>query len=139
MSKELFFEMREQEVAHLLTEVEEGNVAALSTYGNLKKCQALYAEAIKQIEGIAFNEADLYSEKTFQDSGFVFEKRNGGIRYSFKHIEEWQELDNQKKEVEAKSKQAYLAMQRNLLVGTEDGEEIEMPRVTYTKSSLIVK
>ena len=139
MSKELFFEMREQEVAHLLTEVEEGNVAALSTYGNLKKCQALYAEAIKQIEGIAFNEADLYSEKTFQDSGFIFEKRNGGIRYSFKHIEEWQDLDNQKKEVEAKSKQAYLAMQRNLLVGTEDGEEIEMPRVTYTKSSLIVK
>jgi hypothetical protein len=48
MSKEFFFEMREQEVAHLLTEVEEGNVAALSTYGNLKKCQALYAEAIKQ-------------------------------------------------------------------------------------------
>ena len=37
MSKELFFEMREQEVAHLLTEVEEGNIAALSTYGNLKK------------------------------------------------------------------------------------------------------
>ena len=139
MSKELFFEMREQEVAHLLTEVEEGNVAALSTYGNLKKCQALYAEAIKQIEGIAFNEADLYSEKTFQDSGFVFEKRNGGIRYSFKHIEEWIDLDNQKKEVEAKSKQAYLAMQRNLLVGTEDGEEIEMPKVSYTKSSLIVK
>ena len=139
MSKEMFFQMREQEVAHLLTEVEEGNVAALSTYGNLKKCQALYAEAIKQIEGIAFNEADLYSEKTFQDSGFLFEKRNGGIRYSFKHIEEWQELDNQKKEVEAKSKQAYLAMQRNLLVGTEDGEEIEMPKVSYSKSSLIVK
>ena len=139
MSKEMFFQMREQEVAHLLTEVEEGNVAALSTYGNLKKCQALYAEAIKQIEGIAFNEADLYSEKTFQDSGFLFEKRNGGIRYSFKHIEEWQDLDNQKKEVEAKSKQAYLAMQRNLLVGTEDGEEIEMPKVSYSKSSLIVK
>ena len=139
MSKELFFEMREQEVAHLLTEVEEGNIAALSTYGNLKKCQALYAEAIKQIEENAFNEADLYAEKTFQDSGFIFEKRNGGIRYSFKHIEEWQDLDNQKKEVEAKSKQAYLAMQRNLLVGTEDGEEISLPKVTYTKSSLIVK
>ena len=139
MSKELFFEMREQEVSYLLTEVEEGNIAALSTYGNLKKCQALYSEAIKQIEEIAFNEADLYSEKTFKDSGFVFEKRNGGIRYSFKHIEEWQELENQKKEVEARSKQAYLSMQRNLLVGTEDGEEVEIPKVSYTKSSLIVK
>lgn len=139
MSKEIFYEMREQEVAHLLIEVEEGNIAALSTYGNLKKCQALYSEAIKQIEEIAFNEADLYSEKTFKDSGFVFEKRNGGIRYSFKHIEEWIDLDNQKKEVEARSKQAYLSMQRNLLVGTEDGEEVEVPKVSYTKSSLIVK
>lgn len=139
MSKELFYDMREQEVAHLLTEVEEGNIAALSTYGNLKKCQALYSEAIKQIEEIAFNEADLYSEKTFKDSGFVFEKRNGGIRYSFKHIEEWIDLDNQKKEVEARSKQAYLSLQRNLLVGTEDGEEVEIPKVSYTKSSLIVK
>ena len=139
MSKELFFEMREQEVAHLLTEVEEGNIAALSTYGNLKKCQALYAEAIKQIEENAFNEADLYAEKTFQDSGFIFEKRNGGIKYSFKHIEEWQKLENQKKEVEAKIKQAYLAMQRNLLVGTEDGEVVEIPKISYSKSSLIVK
>ena len=99
----------------------------------------LYAEAIKQIEGIAFNEADLYSEKTFQDSGFVFEKRNGGIRYSFKHIEEWIDLDNQKKQVEERSKQAYLATQRHLLVGTEDGEVVEMPKITYSKSSLIVK
>jgi hypothetical protein len=139
MSKELFFEMREQEVAHLLTEVEEGNIAALSTYGNLKKCHALYAEAIKQIEEIAFNEADLYSEKTFKDSGFVFEKRNGGIRYSFKHIEEWISLENQKKEVEARSKQAYLAMQKKLLVGTEDGEVVEIPKVSYSKNSLIVK
>tara|TARA_B100000809_G_scaffold35824_1_gene31436 strand:+ start:543 stop:962 length:420 start_codon:yes stop_codon:yes gene_type:complete len=139
MSKEIFYEMREQEVAHLLTEVEEGNIAALSTYGNLKKCQALYSEAIKQIEEIAFNEADLYSEKTFKDSGFVFEKRNGGIRYSFKHIEEWQEIENQKKELEARSKQAYLAIQRNLLVGSEDGEVVEIPKVSYTKNSLIVK
>ena len=139
MSKELFFQMREQEVAHLLTEVEEGNIAALSTYGNLKKCQALYSEAIKQIEEIAFNEADMYSEKTFQDSGFLFEKRNGGIRYSFKHIEEWQQLEKKKKEVEERSKQAYLSIQRRLLVGTEDGEEVEVPKVSYTKNSLIVK
>ena len=44
-----------------------------------------------------------------------------------------------KKEVEERSKQAYLAIQRRLLVGTEDGEEVEVPKVSYTKSSLIVK
>ena len=57
MSKDLFFQMRQNEVAELLTEVEEGNIAALSTYGNLKKCQALYTQAIKQIEEIAFDYA----------------------------------------------------------------------------------
>jgi len=139
MVKEMFFKVREEEVAHLLQEVEDGNIPALSTYGNLKRCQALYAEAIKQIEIYAFDEANNYSEKTFKDSGFVFEKRNGGIRFSFKHIEEWNEAEKTKKEIEERSKQAYFAMQRSLLVGTENGEIVEVPKVTYTKDSLIVR
>ncbi len=139
MNKQLFFEVRENEVAHLLTEVEEGNILALSTYANLKKCQALYTEAIKQIEPMAFDEANNYHEKTFLDSGFCFEKRTGGIRYSFNHIKEWQEADQRKKDIEEKCKLAYTALQRNLLAGTEDGEMIEIPKISYTKDSLIVK
>ena len=139
MSKQLFFEMRENEVAHLLQEVEQGNVSALSTYGNLKRCQALYAEAIKQVEPTAHDESNNYSEKTFSDSGFVFEKRNGGIRYDFKHIQAWQEAVKVKKDVEEKSKLAFQALQRNLQVGTEDAEVVDIPKITYSKDSLIVK
>ena len=131
--------MRENEVAHLLQEVEQGNISALSTYGNLKRCHALYAEAIKQIEPTAHDESNNYSEKTFSDSGFVFEKRNGGIHFDYKHIQAWQEAVKVKKDVEEKSKLAYQALQRNLLVGTEDAEVVDIPRVTYSKDSLIVK
>ena len=139
MSKQLFFKMRENEVAHLLQEVEEGNISALSTYGNLKRCHALYAEAIKQIEPTAHDESNNYSEKTFSDSGFVFEKRNGGIRFDYKHIQAWQEAVKVKKDVEEKCKLAYQALQLKLLVGTEDAEVVDIPRVTYSKDSLIVR
>lgn len=139
MNKQLFFKMRENEVAHLLQEVEQGNVSALKTYGNLKKCHALFAEAIKQIEPTAREEADNYSERTFKDSGFVFEKRTGGIRFDYKHIQAWQEAVKVKKEIEEKCKLAYQALQRNLLVGTEDAEVVDIPNVTYSKDSLIVR
>ena len=48
-------------------------------------------------------------------------------------------LDLKNATPEERSKQAYHAIQRRLLVGTEDGEEVEVPKVSYTKSSLIVK
>ena len=139
MSKDLFFKMREEEVSHLLEEVEEGNIEALSTYANFKRCKDLFEQASKQIEPQAQEEANLYAEKTFSDFGFTFEKRNGSTRYSFSHIPRIAELKKEIKEIEEKSKQAYLSVQKNILVADKDGLEIELPKVTYTKDSLIVK
>ena len=139
MSKDLFYKMREEEVAHLLTEVEEGNIDTLSTYGNLKRCKDLFEQASKQIEPQAQEEANLYAEKTFEEAGFTFEKRNGSTRYSFSHIPRIAELKNEIKEIEAKSKQAFISVQKGILVADQDGLEIELPKITYTKDSLIVK
>ena len=139
MSKDLFLKMREEEVSHLLTEVEEGNKDALSTYGNFKRCKDLFEQASKQIEPLAQEEADLYSEKKFSVSGFNFEKRNGSTRYYFSHIPRIAELKKEIKEIEEKSKQAFISVQKGILVADQDGLEIELPKVTYTKDSLIVK
>ena len=139
MSKDLFYQVREDEVAHLLTEVEEGNINALEVYANFKRSKDLIDEAIKQVEPSAHREADLYSEKSFTQSGFIFEKRNGATRYSFNHIPEIVELKQQLKFAESKYKHAFLSQQKGLLTASEDGEEMIMPKVSYSKDSLIVR
>lgn len=131
--------MREQEVAHLLTQVEEGETEALYAYATLKKYKDLFEQASKQIEPIALEEASLYPEKTFENNGFSFEKRNGARRFSFDHIQEIVKLKNEIKVLEQKSKQAFLSKEKGILVADENGEEIILPKVKYSKDSLIVR
>ena len=106
---------------------------------NRRTISTACALSSKQIEPQAQEEANLYAEKTFEESGFTFEKRNGSTRYSFSHIPRIAELKNEIKEIEAKSKQAFISVQKGILVADKDGLEIELPKVTYTKDSLIVK
>jgi hypothetical protein len=134
-----FFQMRQQEVAHLLTELEEGNERALNVYANFKRCKDLFEEAIKQIEPEAQNEANGYAEKSFSESGFTFEKRNGSTRYSYSHIPEVVKLTEKLKEVQEICKSAFLASQKGILTASKHGEEIVFPKVSYSKDSLILK
>ena len=129
----------ESEIVHLLTQAEEGNINPLNVYAIFKQSKILIDEAIAQVEPLAQREAEMYSEKSFEQSGFTFEKRNGATRYSFNHIPEITELKKQLKFAEAKYKHAYLSKQKGLLTASEDGEEMIMPKVTYSKDSLIVK
>lgn len=139
MSKDLFYQMREDEVSSLLDKVENGDERALRVYANLKRCKDLFDEASKQIEPLALNEASEYAEKQFTEAGISFEKRNGSRRFSFTHIPQVKELKSQLKDIEEKSKQAFIAKEKGMLTADENGEEIPLPKVTYTKDVLIVK
>ena len=139
MSKELFFEMRQEELAHLLDEVENGNVRALPIYAQIKQMKDLYQTAERQIERQAFDEAEEYPEKSFSEAGFQFEMRQGGTSYNYKKIKEWSDASAKVKEIEGKYKQAYLSYQRGLLPIDENGVELELPEVSYKKASLIAK
>jgi hypothetical protein len=65
--------------------------------------------------------------------------RAGGKMYSYKHITEWIEADKAKKDIEEKSKAAFIASQKSLTSVNEDGEIIEMPKITYRKDSVVIK
>lgn len=139
MSKDLHFEMRQEELAHFINEAEEGNIRALKVYAEVKKLEQLYTSAVKQIEAQALEEATEYPDKTFSEDGFIFERRNGAQRYSYKNIQEWVNKTAEVKRIEERAKQAFIAKQKNILVATDDGEEAELPEVFYSKDSLIVK
>lgn len=139
MSKDLFFDTCCEGMARILTQVEDGDRRALNVYAQIKKTKDLFAEAEKQVFDQAMNEALDYPEKKFEEEGFTFEKRNGATRYSYKNIPDWISKNLELKSIEATHKQAYLAMQKNILVADQNGEEFVYPTVTTSKDSLIVK
>lgn len=139
MEAQLAMEVHENELVDFLNQVEDGEVSALYAFAQIKHLEDLYSKAKRQIEPLAWNEAEAHPEKTFSEAGFTFEKRNGGHSYIYKHIPEWQEKQAALKEVEERYKQAFIARQKGLMVASEDAEEMLMPEINHRKSSLIVK
>jgi len=139
MSKDNFFEMRQQELAHFVDEVEQGKRSALIAYAHLKRTADEYTSAIKQIEDNAMNEAHNFGEKSFETQGFKFEIRNGAKRFDYSGIDEWKEQRDALKETEERYKAAFIARQKGLMTASEDGEELQLPELKISKDSLVLK
>ena len=116
----------------------QGMTDPLMAYAELKEYKRAIDEAIKQIEPIALEESEKYG-KSFELHGIKFERRNGATRYDFKHIEQWQMMHQELKRFELQCKQALNAMKYNANYMDENGEQSAVPKVTYTKDSLITK
>lgn len=129
----------EQELAEILDKVEDGRENALLAYARIKALKELYQQAEKQILDYALSEAELHPGNTFELNGFEFTKRNGSKRFSFSHIPEVEEVENNLKVLKEKYKQAFISKQKGLMIASEDGEELILPKISYTKDVLIVK
>lgn len=125
--------------AELVQNVLNGDESPLKAYAILSLLQKDIDKAVKEIKEYALEEANKYPDKTFEDYGFKFERRNGSARYSFKHIEEWSNLKEQLSDVEQRAKQAYSSYKSGLTSVSEDGEVMELPEVTYGSDVLVVK
>ena len=124
----------------IVSDVEVGRVNPLDAFAIFKKMEALFNEAKKQIDALAIEEAEHYGQSTFSHNGQKYEVRNGATRYNFKDIPEWIEANEKLKLIEEKYKTAYKNRQMNLSSLDETtGELLQLPIVTTSKSSLIVK
>ena len=124
----------------IVSDVEVGNINPLDAFAIFKKMEAMFNEAKKSIDSLAIDEAETFGESTFSHNGQKYEVRNGATRYSFKEIPEWVEANNNLKQIEEKYKTAYKNRQMNLSSLDETtGELLQLPTVTQSKSSLIVK
>lgn len=139
MSKDLFFQQRANELMDVVDGVERGSRSALITYAEMKRFADIAVKAVKQIEDLAIDEAINFGEKEFETNGYKFQIRNGATRYSYKHIPDWQIVQEELKEVEERYKAAFIARQKGLLTASADGEELILPEITRSKDSLIVK
>lgn len=123
--------------------VENGEISFLDALIYMEEERRYLEDSLAIIKGFkADNLEDIQNEASeFKDGyrGHLFEVRSGGMMYNYKHIPEWQTYSKALKDCEARHKQAFLSSQKGLIVATEDGEEMQMPKISYRKSSLIIK
>lgn len=120
----------------MVQDVHDGNENPLKAYGILKGLEGKIKKYLEEVKGAALDEADKRQEKVFEDSGFIFEKRQGRKMYSFKGIQEYEVAKNHVKEVEEKYKKM---LSSGIEVDEETGEVVKLPTITYGSDMLIVK
>ena len=76
------------------------------------------------------NEAEQYANNTYKEFKITKQTRE---TMSYKHIPEWLDLEEGKKEIEAKSKLALQMVRKGIPnVDAETGEEIPLPEIKTT-------
>jgi len=125
--------------SQLIQDVMDGTENPLRALALLKSEAESVKLAIIQIEDYAFQEAMKYGEKTFQDMGYRFTLTDGRRTYDFKHIQEWRQADSIKRDIEAKYKAALDNIDKGLMAISSEGEELDLPKVSYSKSSISVR
>jgi len=141
-SKELFEELQEK-IAYEINMVEEGNLNYLDALIEMNQYKVKIEETLNDIkdwqrENIdeIQNEAQGYKG---QYKGYKFEVRNGKTMYDFKGIEHIAQKEKELKDLKENHKQAYIQYQKGMLNVNTDGEEIELPKVSYSASYVILK
>lgn len=119
-------------------QVIDGNADPLEVYAAINLELKELENCKKQIEDYAKEEAEKHGNK-FEYKGYKFELRQGGRSYSFKNIKAWSDKQKEIKEIEERYKAAFSSYEKGLMTADENGEEMELPEVTYRSNSLIIK
>jgi hypothetical protein len=123
----------------VIRNVDLGFTNSLEAFAVFKELEKRFNEAKKQIDTLAYNESEKY-EKTFKIGSYQFTRVDGRKQFDFKHIEEWKIAKDNLSEIESKYKSVYENQQKGLSSFNEStGEVLDVPVVTFSKSSLAVK
>ena len=123
----------------VIRNVDLGFTNALEAFAVFKELEKRFNDAKKQIDTLAYNESEKY-DKTFKIGQYQFTRVDGRKQFDFKHIEEWKIAKDNLAEIESKYKSVYENQQKGLSSFNEStGEVLDVPVVTFSKSSLAVK
>lgn len=142
-SKDIFYEMQSAFLERC-EQVESGNLSALDLATEFKE-EMNFLEQLQNERKTWLNEnldtitdeAEQYPNSTYK--GFKITKQ---VRetLNFKNIPDWQKIEEQKKEFEAKSKLGLQMIRKGIPnVDAETGEEIPLPEVSVTSFIKIEK
>lgn len=131
------------EILSFIQKAEDGEISFLDAVIQLRRIKETYdnqLSIIKEFEdkykSEIETEASAYQNKY---KGATFEFRSGGKMFNFKGISEIDQKEAELKDLKEKYQAAWENKQKGLLAVTEDGEELQLPTISYRKSSMIVK
>lgn len=134
--------MRNQ-IDEILQKVDAGDMNPLDAMIDLKqmkdKCNVVL-DIIKDFES-EFVDDITFEAAQYPDGykGYMFEVRNGRKMYNYSKIEQVVDAEKKVKDLKEYYKQAFVSRQKGILIATDDGEEIVLPELSISKSSIILK
>jgi len=141
-TSEMFIGIQDS-IINLSHEAEQGNIPLLDAVIEMRKSRVKLETCLGLIKEFESEQITNIEEqaKEYPEGykGAKFEVRAGRKTFNFKHLDSWNKLDTEKKELEKTLKGVFEMHQKNVLTATADGEAIELPTVSYAKSSLVVK
>lgn len=129
-------------IDNVISEVKNGNIPALPSYIKSKRLSKQLDRLDKEIKENALEEASRYSEKNGVIDGVAWEYKNGSGRYTYSCSDTWNQLNEQKKKIEALMKEEEEKMKLAYKTDGElviDGEIIPKPKFTPYSDSISVK
>lgn len=140
---ELYIQMQD-ELINTCNEVENGNKEILDAIIELRKQKQFHEQILKEIntfESQYFTEIECTAKEHENEfKGVKFEFRAGRKTFDFKGIQEVEIAKQNAKEIEQKYKSAWDMKQKGMIPIDEDtGEVLPIPKVKYSKSSMIIK
>lgn len=135
----------QDQMLHTVTQAQNGDIKHLDALIVLEAHRQQIDHSLSIIKEFKHDYFDQISQEATEHNNLYrqhsIETRNGGKNFDYKHIPEWVEAETQKKQIEAKYKSMYNAKingnpHSNI---SQEGEELPLPKITYRKSSIIIK
>lgn len=135
LAKQLFEEMQEQ-FLYNCQRVENGDLSALDCATNFK-FEMDYLNQLSEERKAWMNEnldaivsqSEAYGKEGYRGKVFTRQTKR---TLSFKGIAKWEEINNSLKAFEDRSKTALIGLEKGILNVDENGEEIPLPKVSYS-------
>lgn len=119
--------------------VNEGLIDPLRAYVALKNIEKNLANVMEQMKAQAIDEATKHG-KTCTILGSEVTVKNAAGRWSFKHIDKWNELIDELKAFEEAAKQAYHAQLKGAAIVNEaTGEIVEPAQYSEGQTTISIK
>jgi predicted ATPase len=124
----------------LVQDVQDGKENPLRAWAVLTEIEKYIEKCKEATKVFVSEEVNKYPEQKFEAHGFVVEKRNGRAVWNFKNCNSWVEKNRQLKEHEEILKHSYQIYNKGGVIGVdENGEQVEIPTVTYTDQIITVR